>query len=583
MKVLAERYLRKDDQGKTVETPKEMFMRVAQNIAAIDLLYDLNADATRTTNEFYQLMESRDFLPNSPTLMNAGLPRGQLSACFVLPVQDSMEEIFDALKAMALIQKTGGGTGFCFSKLRRKGDLVGSTMGRASGPVSFMKVFDAGTDVVKGGGRRRGANMGILDVTHPDILEFITAKQREGFLSNFDISVRVSDEFMDAVEKDEEYDLVNPRTGAVGKLRARDVLSLMAMMAWKTGEPGIIFLDEINRHNPTPEVGPMVGTNPCGEQPLLPYESCNLGSINLAKMVKNGCVEWGKLRRTVHSAIHFLDNVIDANEYPSEKIEQITKGNRKVGLGVMGWAEMLIQLGLPYDSEAALEVAKDVMKHVSEEARTASVELARQRGSFPNFNSSIWKGKGYRELRNATVTTIAPTGSISIIAGCSSGIEPLFAVSFSRRILNGMIPQGVNPLFVKMAEEGGFYSEDLVMRIAKAGTIQSFDQIPQGIRRLFVTAHDILPEWHVRMQATFQRYCDNAVSKTVNLPSNATVEDVIRIFRLAHRLKCKGITIYRYGSREKQVLTLGSEYSGSCPRETAPSKFMFPMRCRCDD
>lgn len=569
-KLLLERYLLKGLNGNVVETPVEMLRRVAETVAAADLLYDPSADIRKIADDFYQLLASLDFLPNSPTLMNAGLEEGQLSACFVLPIEDSLDEIFDALKMMVRIQKTGGGTGFSFHNLRPEGDIVKSTKGVSSGPVSFLAVFDKATDVIKQGGRRRGANMGILKVDHPDILKFIHAKEKGG-LTNFNISVAISNEFMSAVEKDEEYCLVNPRNKkTIGKLRATYVFDLIARMAWMNGDPGIVFLDKINRHNPTPLQGPMESTNPCGEQPLLPYESCNLGSINLANMIKKGEVDWNRLKKVVNLAVHFLDNVIDVNEYPSKKIEQVTKANRKIGLGVMGWAEMLIKLGVPYDSEEALKKAENIMKFISEKARYQSVELAKQRGSFHNFRGSIWEDMSYKELRNATIITIAPTGSISIIAGCSSSIEPLFAIWFTRNVANGTVLSETNPLFERIAKERGFYSKDLMVKIAKAGSIQSFEEIPMDIKRIFVTAHDISSEWHVKMQAAFQNYCDNAVSKTVNLPHDATVEDVKRIFRLAYELECKGITVYRYGSKEGQVLTIGSEYAGGCPDRQCP-------------
>ena len=557
--VLEKRYLLKDDRGNVIETPSQMFRRVARAVAAADRIYDESADLQKTEDEFYGIMANLQFLPNTPTLMNAGLRLGQLSGCFVLPVEDSLESIFNAVKYAAIIHQTGGGTGFSFSKVRPKGDIVSSTKGLASGPVSFMRIIDTATDVMKQGGKRRGANMGILRCDHPDILEFITCKSKPDFLSNFNISVGVTDEFRRKVETGEEYDLINPRTGeSVRKLRASDVFGMIITSAWTSGDPGLIFIDEINRHNPTPHVGMIESTNPCGEQPLLPYESCNLGSINLARMITDKEVDWDKLRVLVKVAFHFLDNIIDVNKYPLPEIEKMTKENRKIGLGVMGLAEMLLQKGVPYDSEEALRIAEETMKFISEEATKNSVELAEVRGSFPNFCGSLWEKRGFKRIRNTTLTTIAPTGTISIIAGCSSGIEPLFAISYVRNVLEGMKLLEVNPLFEQVARERGFYSEKLMMEIAKTGSIKEMEEIPEDVRRLFVTAFDISPEWHVRMQAAFQKYVDNAVSKTVNLPHDATVDDVSEIYVLAFKLKCKGITVYRYGSKKEQVLYVGS-------------------------
>ncbi len=587
IKVLKNRYLMKDYEGKVIETPSQMLRRVARAVAKADLLYDKKSDVERTEETFYQVMADREFLPNSPTLMNAGTRLGQLSACFVLPVEDSIDGIFTTLKHMALIHQSGGGTGFSFSKLRPAGDIVGSTKGVASGPVSFMTIYDAATNVIKQGGRRRGANMAILDVNHPDILKFIEAKSREGVLTNFNISVAVTDQFMGAVEKDGEVALINPRNGkAEAKLRARHVFDLIVSNAWRTGDPGLIFIDEINRHNPTPQVGEIRSTNPCGEQPLLPFESCNLGSINLAKMVKDGEVDWEKLRRVVRVAVHFLDNVIDVNKYPIPEIGEVTRANRKVGLGVMGFADMLIMLGVPYDSEEALALAEKVMKFVSDEATKKSVATGEQRGAFPNFEGSLWEKRGYKTIRNSTVTTVAPTGTISIIGGCSGGIEPIFAVAFVRNVMEGTRLLETQPRFEELARERGFYSGDLMLETAKTGSIQKMDAVPEDVRRVFVTSLDIDPEWHVRMQAAFQKYVDNAVSKTVNLPSDATVEDVRRVYLLAYKLKCKGITVYRYGSKKEQVLYVGSlltkelatekhvsadsEYSGGCPTCSCP-------------
>lgn len=585
LKVLQNRYLAKDEKGNVVETPKQMFRRVAKAVAKTDVLYDEGADLEKTEETFFQVMVDRLFLPNSPTLMNAGTRLGQLSACFVLPVEDSIEGIFTSLKYMAMIHQSGGGTGFSFSKLRPAGDIVGSTKGIASGPVSFMTIYDAATNVIKQGGRRRGANMGILDVNHPDILRFIEAKHKEGILTNFNISVAVSNDFMQAVEDDTTYELVNPRNSEVEKtVEARHIFNLLVANAWRTGDPGMIFIDEINRYNPTPQIGRIMSTNPCGEQPLLPYESCNLGSVNLAKMVKGNNVDWEKLGYVVRVAVHFLDNVIDVNKYPIPEIGKLTLANRKIGLGVMGFADMLILLGIPYDSEQGLELAEKVMKFVHETALQKSVEIAKKRGAFPNFKGSIWEKRGYKTIRNATVTTIAPTGTISIIADCSSGIEPIFAVAFVRNVMEGTQLLEVQPTFESVARERGFYSKDLMLQVAKTGSIQDLAKVPDDVRQAFVTSLDIKPEWHVRMQAVFQRHVDNAVSKTVNLPHDATVEDVKQVYLLAYKLKCKGITVYRYGSKSEQVLYVGSasdtgssvekhvsadsEYAGGCPTDS---------------
>ena len=581
LEVLRQRYLLKNEKGEIIETPAQMFMRVAKAVARVDRKY--GEDPRKSQETFYGMMARLEFLPNSPTLFNAGTRLGQLAACFVLPVEDSLKSIFKAVMDMALIEQSGGGVGFDFSRLRPKGDIVKSTKGVASGPVSFMRVFDVATDVIKAGGKRRGAMMGVLRVDHPDIIEFITAKQKPGVLSNFNISVAIPDEFMEKVEKNEDYWLINPRNKEkVKKLKAREIWNLIAESAWKSGDPGVIFIDEVNRHNPTPELGRIEATNPCGEQPLLPYESCNLGSINLSRMVEDGKINWKKLRETVRNAVHFLDNVIDANKFPLREIERMTKANRKIGLGVMGFADMLIKLGIPYNSEKALSLAEKIMKFITEEARKKSVELGEERGSFPNFDKSVWKDK-YSAMRNATVTTIAPTGSISIIAGCSSGIEPLFAISFIRNVLGGKRLFEINPLFELIAKERGFYSAKLFEEIAKTGSIQKIDGIPEDVKKVFVTALDISPEWHVKMQAAFQKFTDNAVSKTVNLPHEATIEDVRKVFELAWKLKCKGVTVFRYGSKPEQVLYIGevkkakkkfvaaeSEYAGGCPTKTCP-------------
>ncbi len=613
VKVLEARYLLKDEEGKIIETPRQMFKRVASHIGIIESFYDYmrfkktgklqdhaqnmgklspsqievlkrafsymkedriiegsfeefmdfletkGTSASEYISKYEEVMANLDFVPNSPTLMNAGTRLGQLSACFVLPVPDSIEDIFETLKNTALIHKSGGGTGFSFSKLRPKDDIVGSTKGVASGPVSFMKIFDVTTDVIKQGGKRRGANMGILRYDHPDIMEFILSKDSENkTLSNFNISVGITDDFFDKLDNDDYVDLLNPRTKKVMKrTKARDMWDTIIDQAWKTADPGLIFLDEINRKNPVKNVGDIESTNPCGEQPLLPYESCNLGSINLARHIKNNKIDYDRLRETVWLSTRFLDDVIDANKFPVEEIKKMTRRTRKIGLGVMGFADMLIELGVPYNSYEALEIGEKVMSFINDESHKASQALAEERGVFPAWYGSEWENQGIK-MRNSTTTTIAPTGTISIIAGCSSSIEPLFAIAFVRHVLNGQELLEVNPLFEAKVREKGLYSEDLMRKVAESGNLANIDLDPD-LKKIFVTAHEIDPEWHVLMQATFQRYCDSGVSKTINMKSDATREDIARAYRMAKDLHCKGITVYRDNSKVVQVLTSGTK------------------------
>ena len=573
--VLEKRYLVKDDKGRPVERPEDLFWRVARTIAEADRKYGASDGAVQEVAEaFYGLMAQRYFMPNSPTLMNAGRPLGQLSACFVLPVDDALSNgksgIYDTLRSMALVHQSGGGTGFSFSRLRPKNDIVRSTMGVASGPVSFMSLFDASTDVVKQGGTRRGANMGILRVDHPDIMDFITCKDDITKVTNFNISVAVTDAFMAAVEADGNYDLLHPKTGAVtGQLKARDVWTRIIHGAWKTGEPGVFFIDRANYYNPVPHLGAYEATNPCGEQPLLPYDVCNLGSINLGAFVKDGAVDWDHLRRVVHLTTHFLENVIDANQYPLPEITDLAQRIRRIGLGVMGLADLFIRMGVAYDSNEAVELGRKVQKFVDDEAKVASERLAAKRGPFAEWERSIWgpdetcargpdgeRIRPMRKLRNCNVTTVAPTGTISIIASCSSGIEPLFAVAFMRNQAGVLMPD-VNDDFVAIAKKEGWYSDTLMQKIAEAGHI-NFDEVPAKWQRVFVTANHIKPEWHIRMQAAFQEYNDSAISKTCNFAHDATEEYVEEIYRLAYKLDCKGVTVYRDGSRDMQVLSTGS-------------------------
>ncbi|MDQ3223623.1 MAG: vitamin B12-dependent ribonucleotide reductase [Gemmatimonadota bacterium] len=588
--VLEKRYLIKDDSGRPVETPRDLFQRVARTVAEAERRYGgSDAVINRVAGDFYGLMADRLFVPNSPTLMNAGRPLGQLSACFVLPVDDALSNgksgIYDTLRAMALVHQSGGGTGFSFSRLRPKNDIVRSTMGVASGPVSFMTLFDASTDVVKQGGTRRGANMGILRVDHPDIMEFITCKDDTTKVTNFNISVAVTDAFMAAVEADGSYDLIHPKTGEVtGQLRARAVWERIIHGAWKTGEPGVFFVDKANHYNPVPHLGEYEATNPCGEQPLLPYDVCNLGSINLGAFVREGGkegtreggrgngeaqIDWDHLRRVIHLSTHFLENVIDANQYPLQEITELAQRIRRIGLGVMGLADVFVKLGLAYDSEEGVALGGRIQQFVDEEGKVESERLAAERGVFPEWERSIWgpdetaardangeRIRPMRRLRNCNVTTVAPTGTISIIAGCSSGIEPLFAVAFMRNQAGSLMPD-VNEDFVRIAKAEGWYSEELMRNIAETGHI-NFPAVPEQWQRVFVTANAIKPEWHIRMQAAFQEYNDSAISKTCNFAHDAREQYVEEIYRLAYSLNCKGVTVYRDGSREMQVLSSGS-------------------------
>jgi len=547
LKVLQARYLLKDEAGRVIESPREMFGRVARSVAAAEEAYGESPPLWE--ERFFDLLSTLRFLPNSPTLMNAGKPAGQLAACFVLPVEDSMQSIFDTLKNAALILQSGGGTGFSFSRLRPRADIVRSTGGIASGPVSFMKIYNAATDVIKQGGARRGANMGILRVDHPDVLEFIRVKRNLAELANFNISVAVTDAFMEALAKDGDYGLVNPRSGkTVGTIRARLVFDELVASAWETGDPGVIFIDRINRANPTPLIGSFESTNPCGEQPLLPYEACVLGSLNLAKYVRGAEIDLAALGADVKLAVRFLDDAIDANAYPLPAVEKMHKGNRKIGLGVMGWADLLILLGIPYNHRKAFDLARQVMRFIRDASREASAELAEKRGVFPNFTGSIFDAPGMPRVRNATTTTIAPTGTLATIADCSSGIEPLFAIAYKRLVLDTTLEE-VNRHFTRIAQERGFFSKELMAGVRQRGMLKGMKAVPAEVRRLFRTALEIPPEDHIEMQAAFQEYTDNAVSKTINLPVRSTRDNVAQAYLLAYRKGLKGVTVFRYGAK----------------------------------
>ena len=598
IKVLEKRYLKRDKNGVPTETPKDLFMRVASTLAEADRQFGAtDSEIKETTKEFYDFITNRYFMPNSPTLMNAGRELGQLAACFVLPVEDSLEGIFETVKNTALIHKSGGGTGFSFSRLRPKNDVVRSTMGVSSGPVSFMEVFNAATEAVKQGGTRRGANMGILRVDHPDILEFINCKSDNNRLNNFNISVAITDKFMEALKQGGDYELIHPRTKQpVGKLNAKEVFDLIVDGAWRNGEPGIIFIDKMNYDNPTPLIGEIESTNPCGEVPLLAYEACNLGSINLGLMLKgekdNLSVDWDKLASVTKMAIHFLDNVIVINNYPLPQISEMVQNNRKIGLGVMGWADMLMQLGIGYNTEEGTKLAAQIMEFIDYHSKVKSIELAKTRGRFNNFKGSIYDGQNWLTkkyngksagiitdemwaeldkqiaqvgIRNATTTCIAPTGTISMIAGASGGVEPLFGLVFIRDVMDGTKLVEVNPIFEAYAREHGFYSEELMKKISIDGTLAHCSEVPEEAKKIFVCAHDVSPYWHVKMQAAFQLHTDNAVSKTVNFEENATREDVADSYKLAFENNLKGITVYRNNSRQFQPMNLEKKEEKKMP------------------
>ncbi len=579
--VLQKRYLLKDDNKNIIETPRELFQRVARAVSQAELNFTSEGGRQTAEETFYEMMSGLAFIPNSPTLMNAGTAIGQLSACFVLPVEDSLESIFETVKHTALIHRTGGGTGFDFSRIRPRGELVSTTKGKASGPVSFMSIFNQTTDVIIQGGRRRGANMGIMRCDHPDIFEFVEAKLKDGAFANFNLSVAVTDKFITAVKQNRTFDLINPITDTkVRPIKAKALFDLIAFTAWRTGDPGLIFLDAINRHNPTPQIGKIEATNPCSEVLLLPYESCNLGSINLATMVRGRSVDWKKLQRAVELGIRFLDDVIEVNKYPLPQIKAITFANRKIGLGVMGFADLLIKLGIAYTDAKAEALARKLMKFIRAHSLKASQMLAEKRGVFPNIVNSLFFKKNI-SIRNATVNAIAPTGTISIIAGCSSGIEPLFSLSHVRTVMGGTKLIETNPLFEEVLQQKGFYSRELISHIRKTGTIQTITTIPAVLKKLFAVSFDVTPHQHLRIQAAFQKYTDNSVSKTINLPHDATVEDVRSIYLMAHALKCKGITIYRYGSKTDQVLAFDTdaEEDTNIPGISAPEDGCFSGKC----
>jgi len=574
LRLLEKRYLARDADGCPLEGPREMLRRVARNIASVETVFHPGADVEFWERKFYRIMSNLEFLPNSPTLMNAGRELQQLAACFVLPVEDSIDSIFEAVKNTAKIHQSGGGTGFSLSELRPEGDIVGTTRGIASGPVSFMRIFDLSTEVIRQGGMRRGANMGVLNVTHPDIVRFITAKKEKGAFHNFNLSVGVTDEFIEKVKKRLGYKLINPRDGKVAiEVNAGEIFDLIVNTAWETGDPGLLFIDRLNETNPTPQLGRVEATNPCGEAVLLPFESCNLGSINLVKMLRYKGddifkIHWDKIAATVRVAVRFLDNVIEANRYPLPEIERATRATRKIGLGVMGFADMLIRLGVAYDSQEGIRIAEELMSYINKVALDASVGLAKERGPFPSYKGSTFEANGSSIPRNATRTTIAPTGSLSIIADCSSGIEPLFALSYIRNILEKEALRETNAYFQEVAKKEGFYSSELDIQLSKGKHLREIPGIPERIKCLFVTAHDISPEWHVRMQASFQKYTDNAVSKTVNLPHYASPSDVAKVFLLAYQLGCKGITVYRNLTRNGQPLAIAcGNGAKSCPYE----------------